>query len=179
MKIEEKDLFLYVFHRELLLKDKREYIDSNLPLFKESISFLENYKKELDEVPSGMLKEITKEVLKKADEAGNKTSGLFTLEKKCSDFFHSSNVKLAADPVQLCKQKGIDTFADKNSNYLIKVMYEKEETKVYVIDRNYNPIFNFDLIIYPEEKSYHLEDNNNPLILNHGVVIDKIDIVIN
>lgn len=179
MRIEEKDLFYYVFHRELLSREKQEYIDSNLHRFGESIRFLEDYKREFHNVPAEQVDKLTQEVLKKADKLSSKKGLLFTFNKREGDFLSSSNVKLAADSLQLNKTSGVETFSDSDSNYLIKVMYGKDETKIFIIERDYNTVENFELIIYPGEKSYHLEDNKDPLVINNVSVIDKIDLIIN
>lgn len=179
MKIEEKDLFYYVFHRELLSGEKQGYIDSNLHRFGESIRFLEDYKHTFHDVPAEQVEKLTQAVLKKADKLRSETGLFVTFHKKEGNFLSSSNVKLAADSVQMSKTSGVETFSDSDSNYLIKVMYDKEETKIFVIERDYNTVHNFKLIIYPGEKSYHLEDNKDPLVINEVSAIDKIDMIIN
>lgn len=179
MRIEEKDLFYYVFHRELLSGEKQEYIDSNLYRFGESIRFLEDYKREFYNVPAEQVEKLTQAVLKKADKLSSENGFFITLYKKEGNFLSSSNVKLAADSVQMSKTSGVETFSDTNSNYLIKVMYGSEETKIFVIERDYNTVQNFELIIYPGEKSYHFEDNKNPLVINEVSAIEKIDMIIN
>ncbi len=171
IKIDEQDLFDYVFFPENLSVDKQNYIKTD-KAYSEIISFYLLLKTESDaETETAIRKKIAEKIPAYSFE------NIIILNP-----VHTSNLKkqngsrLAAGSTELKPRLSTKTFIDNNKEYLIKVLTSESETKVFVFSTNDEIIKNFEIVIEPNNLKYHLDDNKEPLIITHSIEADKIEL---
>ncbi len=71
------------------------------------------------------------------------------------------------------------TFYDADKTYIIKVINYSENSKIFVFSTQQEVIKDFEIIILPENKKYHCDDNSLPLELNAPVEAESIQIEFN
>ena len=71
------------------------------------------------------------------------------------------------------------TFYDADKTYIIKVINYSENAKIFVFSTQQEVIKDFEIIILPENKKYHCNDNSLPLELSAPVEAESIQIEFN
>ena len=127
MKIDEQDIFTYIFFPEKLNADKQQLIESDKTL-EEAVEFYRQLKQSAERELSHSLKEkiAAKIPVYKLENAVE----LYPLVDK-QMLNHNGN-RMAASTKELTPQMTTKTFVDNDKDYLIKVLNYGNETKVFV-----------------------------------------------
>lgn len=168
--ITEQDIFYFVFYPEVLDDDKRQRISSDQTL-SESISFYMKMKLDVEtetdfETQKKLAEKISAYTLPNIIQL-YQTNGI--MQKK-----HGS--RLAADSKELTPKLSTKTFVDNEKEYLIKVLNYGNHTKVFVFSSKDEVVKNFDIVIEPDELTFHLDDNSQPLIIDKDIEAAKIEL---
>jgi len=171
MIINEQNIFTYVFFPESLSVDKKRIIASDKTL-EEAIEFYRQLKQSAERELSHSLKEkiAAKIPVYKLENAVE----LYPLVDK-QMLNHNGN-RMAASTKELTPQMTTKTFVDNDKDYLIKVLNYGNETKVFVFSTKDEVVRNFDIVIEPKNLTFHLEDNSEPLIIDHSIDAEKIQL---
>ncbi len=171
IKITEQDIFNFIFYPNEIIEEKRDLISQNESLA-EIVEFYKNLKVDID---SKFDFSIKKKIAEKIPVYSlPKVIELYQLkylnpEKKLN--------RLAADSEKELKPKiTTKTFIDEDKDYLVKVLQNGNNTKIFVFSTKDEIIENFNLFIEPLELEFYLKDNTEPLILEGKVEVDKIRI---
>ncbi len=171
MNITEKDLFKFVFYKSELPQKKQNFITENLDKFSSSIKFLTEIKSqsEIELSPSimGRIHDlIANQYLKKE----------FVLTpvitEDCSDY-----LTLAADSNSKECDENSRTFTDPGNNYMVKVISEGTENKLFLFSRDKNVNSDLSLTIYPSNEKHLINKSSSNIILLQKQRIDKIIIM--
>ncbi|OGU84853.1 MAG: hypothetical protein A2W11_12140 [Ignavibacteria bacterium RBG_16_35_7] len=171
MMINEQDIFTYVFFPEKLSVGKKQIIAFDKTL-EEAIEFYTHLKQNSESETSYSLKKKIAEkipVYKLAD-----VVELFPMAD-LQPLNHNGN-RMAASIKELTPQMTTKTFVDNDKDYLIKVLNYENETKVFVFSTKDEVVKNFDIVIEPKNLTFHLEDNSEPLIIDHSIDAEKIQL---
>jgi hypothetical protein len=71
------------------------------------------------------------------------------------------------------------TFYDADKTYIIKVINYSDNSKIFVFSTQQEVIKDFEIIILPENKKYHCNDNSLPLELSTPIEAESIQIEFN
>lgn len=174
MMINEQDIFTYVFFPERLNVEKKQIIASDKTL-EETIEFYMHLKQNSESEPSYSLKKKIAEKIptyKFAD-----VIELLPLKQITPQ--NQNGSRMAAATKELTPKMTAKTFVDNEKDYLIKVLNYGNETKVFVFSTKDEVVKNFDIIIEPNNLTYHFEDNSEPLVISHPVDAEKIQLKFN
>ena len=172
MNITEKDLFNYVFFPDSLSKQKCKQIVENKHKFSFEISFLAEYKENLKEKVSD---KIIEKILSKL-EAFNNRVGIVLEKTNNPRLFHSEQLVLAAESPILEQKLRTDTFEDKNSEYLVKIITDKQQNRIFIFNKDNSEMKNVKINIEPSGKSFVLESSFKPFIISPKQEINRISI---
>lgn len=171
MIIDEQDLFGYIFFPENLSQEKKQSIVTDESLG-ELLEFYSQLKLNSERKPS---KELKKKIAEKI--SAYQLSNVIILNSLTTPSIQKLNQgRLAASSKELTPQITTKTFVDDEEDYLIKILNYRETTKVFVFSTKDEIVKNFDIIIEPQNLKYHFEDNSEPLIINHAIEADKIQL---
>ncbi len=173
VKIEERDIFNYVFAPGELRQEIFEYISNNRAQFAEEINLL-NDVKNLQEIDDPKLTELAKLKLKEISSRIN----IIKLHKQKikKDYNRNRVVTLAADSMELKKKIITETFMDTDSRYLLKLLVTDKLTKLFLFANDNTPIENLKLTLYPSGKSYKISDSSKPLEIYEEIIADSATI---
>jgi hypothetical protein len=174
MMINEQDIFTYVFFPEKLSSDKCQIITSD-KTFEEAIEFYTHLKQ-------NSRKELNRSLQKKIAEKipAYKLADVIVLYPLVASKTQNQNGNhMAAATKELTPKMTTKTFVDNEKDYLIKVLNYGNETKVFVFSTKDEVVRNFDIVIEPKNLTYHFEDNSEPLVINHSVDAEKIQLKFN
>lgn len=173
MKINEQDIFNFVFYPHLLNEEVKEYL-SKTENYTEAIIFYKELKSELE---SNLSFEEKRFIASKIDTY--KIPRTIYLNKLKESSQKNITRLAAASTTELRLKMTTKTFVDNDKEYLIKVLNYGETTKVFVFSTKDEVVKNFDIIIEPGEVEYHFEDNSQPLKIQKSIEIDKIELRFN
>lgn len=172
MKILEKDIFNFIFYPDILDNGKHLYL-KNGKEFKKEVDFLRDFKNHYQG-------KISDEIIKKIRVLieGQKHFNIIKLNKIINYNTPKSNdLVLAADSPKLNKKQSIETFEDKDSNYLIKIICDTTSNKIYLFNKDNLEMHNVKLYLEPSGQSYIMESSKKPLILSPKQEITNISLV--
>ncbi|MCB9218210.1 MAG: hypothetical protein H6610_01975 [Ignavibacteriales bacterium] len=173
MVIIEKDLFNFIFYPEHLAKDKYKYIASHKKTYDKEINLLLLIKKYLKEKISG---ELLNSILNRIDL--KKKNSIVCLEKiNTKNVLKSDHLVLAAASPQLEKIMRTETFRDKDSKYLIKIISDNEQNKVIIFNKDDLEIQNLKMQVEPSGDIFFIESTSNPIIIKPKQNIEKISLI--
>jgi hypothetical protein len=174
MIIDEQDLFAFVFFPENLGIDKKQAIESNESL-KEATEFYKQLKLNSEKNPSS---DIKKKLAEKIPAYKLKdVVQLYPLKEIMPQFMNGT--RMAAATKELIPKTTTKTFVDSDKDYLIKVLNYGNETKVFVFSTKDEVVKDFDIIIEPKNLTFHFADNSEPLIIDHSIDAEKIQLKFN
>ncbi|MCH7771075.1 MAG: hypothetical protein IIA49_08680, partial [Bacteroidetes bacterium] len=158
INIDERDIFNFVFFNDLLSEEKIRYIENNEEKI-EGINFYRNLKKSITEPLS---KEIKEKIAAKIPVY--KTSKIIKLypvkdelEKKLSEV----PILAAASPEQQ-PAVSAQSFIDEDKTFLIRLLRMDNKTKIFTFPITHTDIKDFNIILYPEERTYSIH-NGEPI----------------
>ena len=171
MIINEQDLFAYVFFPESLGLDKKQTIESDKSL-NEDIEFYRQLKLNSE---SSLSTDIKKKLAEKI--SAYKLADIIELYPLRDVIPQNKNgIRLAASTKELTPKTITKTFVDSEKEYLIKVLNYGNETKIFVFSTKDEIVRNFDVVFEPKNLTFHFEDNSEPLIINHSIDAEKIQL---
>jgi len=171
MKINERDLFNFVFSKGLLDKEKAEYIKVK-NLFNEEIFFLKSLKNASSEKITPDSKRKIAQKIPSYKYFG--TIELYPEDVKKIKLKFNKSLLLAADSAELKPQNTSQTFIDENKNYLIKLISSETESKIFVFSTKEELLYNLNITLEPQHIKFHMNDNSKPLELNEAYDVQKI-----
>jgi len=169
--INEQDLFCYIFFPDSVTDEKLKMIESDKS-FEEILEFYRQLKLNSENKPDDVLK---KKLANKIP-AYSLSNVIQLYALKEPDIRRQNGNHLAADSKELKPKMTTKTFVDNDKEYLIKVLNYGNQTKVFVFSTKDEVVKNFDIIIEPHNLKYHFEDNSEPLIIDHSIDAEKIEI---
>lgn len=174
MKINEQDIFNFVFYPHLLNEEVKEYL-TKTENYTETIIFYKELKSDLE---SNLSFEEKRFIASKIDTY--KIPRTIYLNKLKEPSQKKKNItRLAAASTELKPGISTKTFLDVDKEYIVKVLSDDKKTKIFVFSAKDEIVKDFDLIIGSKELEYHMKDNAHPLEINGPVDIDKIELRFN
>lgn len=156
MEISEQDIFNYVFYPDKLLPAKYRYIKANMSLFERQIKLCEN----------------TFSALKDSVKGENR---IITLIKKPAKYIpQKPQYYLAADSIKMDKSIRTETYIDNGNNILVKAVYYPDKTKIFLFNEGDKSVGDFRLIIKSADRSFQIDNFNEPVELPSGLDIQNI-----
>jgi hypothetical protein len=172
MSIFEKDLFNYVFFPDILSKEKYNLIENSKSKFQNELTLLSEIKENLKEKVSD---DIIERIMLKLHEYNERR--LIVLEKTNNPhLFQSGHLVLAAESPVLEQKLRTDTYEDKNSEYLVKIITDQQQNKIFIFNKDNSEMRNVKINIEPSGKSFILESSFKPYILTPKQEINRISI---
>ncbi|MDO8550672.1 MAG: hypothetical protein Q7S39_11060 [Ignavibacteria bacterium] len=180
MEITERDLFNYVFYKDLVDKDKVEFLEGN-DTYKDEIDFFSSLKDSLsEEISSDLKKKIAQKIpaYNFSNLAWRQTGVivLYPAVEKKNKQKRKDKLVLAADSAELKSQHTSQTFSDEKKQYLVKLINSDSNTKIFVFSTSESELKNLKLTLHPKEKEYLLKDNSNPLEVNEDITAESISL---
>ncbi len=170
MKILEKEIFNFIFFPEILDKEIFLFL-SNTELFENELNLLRNIKEKYNQ---NLTPEIIEKIKSKISELSN--SGIIRLKKKIPSNNNSNQLVLAADSQLKKNKQKIETFEDENSLFLVKIMEDKEFTKMFFFTKDNKEYKKLRINIEPSGHNYSIESSNEPIIISEEQNITGISI---
>ncbi len=167
IEITERDIFKFVFSPELLPHDKREYLEKNTDRFKEEIELCLSLK---DNSFGSEVDEIAKRV--ESYIGSCKIVELFS-----SDNHFEKNVqrlRLSAASAKLTQKVNYSSFADSDSNNVIKIIKNGDQTLMYLFSQH--SVTKAKVTLFPSETTYILENISQPIEILDEKNIEKINV---
>lgn len=171
MKVDEQDIFTFVFFPKKLDDEKKKMIESQSE-FSEAIEFYEQLKLNSEqpisqEIRSSLAAKIPAYKLENIVD-------LYPLKEVMPQL--QNGIRMAAGSKVLTPKTSTKTFVDRDKEYLIKVVNYEEQTKVFVFSTKDEEVKNFDLMIEPKNLTFHFEDNSEPLVINQLIDAERIQL---
>lgn len=175
MRINERDIFDYVFYPDNLSNEKVEYLKTS-KIFDEEIEFYLALKNELgkklpDEIKLKIAEKIPiynpikYHVLYPADEPQ---------KKRKNDYL----ILAAATPKETPSVTS-KTFIDEANHYLIRLLNFRKSAKIYVFSTTEEVLKDYKIVLQPSGKVFHQADNVNPIETDEPVEAENIELQFN
>lgn len=173
MNLTERDIFNFVFYPNLVSEEKRSFLAS----IENSTDAIIFYKKLKSSLSVSLTDEVKRKLAEKIDVYKyNNILHLFSVEelkKKKNDLV------LAAASAEEKPKIITKTFYDADKTYIIKVINYTVNSKIFVFSTQQEIIKDFEIIILPENKKYHCNDNSLPLELSSPIEAEAIQLEFN
>lgn len=173
MKVTERDIFNFIFYPELLTEELRAFL-STIENSTDAITFYKELKISLEKEFSFDVKEKIAQRI-----SGYKLYNIIDLYPVQEQKKKRNGIVLAAASVEEKPKIITKTFYDADKTYIIKVINYTENAKIFVFSTQQEVIKDFEIIILPENKKYHCNDNSLPLELSAPVEAESIQIEFN
>jgi len=168
-KITEQDIFFYVFSKDELNTDKIKYIEENLSFFTDQISFCEEFNS--DKTDDDELRSV---ISQKISEYSVKIVDLYPV--KLNNPLPGNKLKYAAASAEADVFYPAETFIDKNSEYLTRITRNNNTVKLYIYQKGSNEDTPLNVIIYPAQKKFTIENPSEGFLLEGVTKIERIRI---
>jgi predicted transcriptional regulator with HTH domain len=167
--ITEKDIFDYVYYRDSLSPEKTKYMEDHQNLFSENIAYYKAYQNSMEnkvdnEIERKFLSEISGEDLN--------VLRLFPKQIELSEI--NKKLKLAADTVNLTANPFTQTFVDKNSLIMLRLVGQKGKTAIYIFSTEDKKLKNIKLELLPSRNAYQMENNQSYLEVDSELTAQEI-----
>lgn len=173
LKITERDIFNFVFYPALVREEIRLFLAS-IENSTDSIIFYKELKSSLEIPIDNNIKQKLAEKI-----SAYKFKNVIQLYPVQELKQKRNGIVLAAASVEEKPKIITKTFYDADKTYIIKVINYSENSKIFVFSTQQEVIKDFEIIILPENKKYHCNDNSLPLELNAPVEAESIQIEFN
>ena len=174
LEITERDIFNYIFFPELVKEEIKMHLSAK-ENFTDAIIF---YKELKAEIKKDLTPDIKKKIAEKIPAYRiENVIELYPLKEPKAK--KQNGGRLAAASADLIPQMTTKTFVDNAKEYLIKVLNYGETTKLFVFSTKNEVVKNFDIIIEPQKLQFHCEDNSEPLLIDHLIDAEKIQLKFN
>lgn len=167
IEITERDIFKFVFSPELLPQEKREYLENNRERFKEEIELCislknDSYVSEADNIAKRVESYI----------GSYKIVELFPTDERLEN--NVKKLRLSAASAKLTQKVNYSSFADSDSNNVIKIIKTGDQTLMYVF--SLQSVSKAKVTFFPSETTYIVENISQPLEILEEKNIEKINV---
>ena len=172
MNINEKDIFRFVFFRDLLPKEKANNIEKN-ENYQSQISYYKSIKEAINsKVSTGLQSKIASKI------PSYKIAKVFYLypvnyEESDKNF---GPLIFAAKSGKESSTLNTSTFLDEDKEFLIRIITFEDTTKIYFFSFTKEILENLSIRILPDEEEFHLKDTTKPLEIDRKITISSIEI---
>lgn len=169
MEITEEDIFKYVLFPDEIEPEKKEYIHSNENLFSEQIELCKSYLELSDD------QGIIYQSKKAADIIFSKINvvELFPVVNKKPRKDHT--LTLAAATAEIANiQSGSITYSDENSNYIVRIINNKDKNTLFFFSKDENKEMKFKITLLPSNKVLHIANNMQQIEIDQHNFVNKI-----
>ena len=150
------------------------YIEANAGLFKDELDFLNSAPK----YDSSVL-HADVELKMHLTNLGKNPKQIFRLVKLTSPPVQQNNIRtLAADSASTNESPKSISYADAAASFLIKVIINKDNTKIYTFTSHNEELNNFSLFLKPSGGIHHLQSNKTHITLDHCLFIESIELIL-
>lgn len=168
--ITEKEIFDFVFFPSALPEEKQVFIRDDAGL-SEYINFYEELKRQLQQRPERSFKKIIAAKIP-AYKFVNEVE-LHRLENTAGN---GNKLRLAAASREFVPQLTTQTFIDEEKEYLVKILTDTTQTKIFVFSTLNSSLKNFRILIEPTHLEFQMADNSKPLLIDKPITAEKIKI---
>ncbi len=169
MVITEKDIFLYVLFPDELDSDKKKYIQENENLFSDRIEYF----KFITEIFND--ENIDTESKKAADIILARFKVVELLPVINNNLNKNNTVNLAAATNNVAEKLSESiTYLDEDSKYLVKVIRNKNQNKLYFFSKNENREQKLRITLIPSMDIFHITNYSLKIDINPQLSIQKI-----
>lgn len=173
MKVTERDIFNFVFFPGSLCDEIKAFL-SAIEDTSEAVIFYKEMKSALNEELSPLIK---KKIAKRIE--AYKSTNIIQLYPVEEISKKRNGIVLAAASVEEKPKIITKTYYDTDKTYIIKVINYTDNSKIFVFSTQQEVIKDFEIIILPENKKYHCNDNSLPLELSTPIEAESIQIEFN
>ena len=173
MKITERDIFNFVFYPNLVREEIISFL-SSIENTNDAVIFYKELKSALEIPLDDNIKQ--KLVQKIRAYKYNNIIQLYPVEEIKK---RKNGIVLAAASEDEKPKIVTKTFYDIDKTYIIKVINYSTNAKIFVFSTQQELIKDFEIIILPENKKYHYNDNSLPLELSTPIEAESIQIEFN
>lgn len=168
--ITEKEIFDFVFFPSALPEEKQVYIRDNAGL-SAHINFYEELKSQLQQRAERSFKKIIASKI-----PAYKLVNEVELNGFENNAGNGGKLRLAAASREFVPQLTTQTFIDEEKEYLVKILTDKTQTKIFVFSTQNSTLKNFRIIIEPTHLEFQMADNSEPLLINKPITAERIKI---
>ncbi len=173
--VTEKDIFNFVFFPDSLSEEKKNLLLSD-DSFSEPISFYQNMKAEI----SKPIDYKTKKLIADKISAYSLPKLVKLIQLKTASPLRKKPSRFAADSEYVLKPKIVTkTFVDEDKDFLVKILQNGNQSKIFVFSTNDEIIENFSILLEPQKLEFHLKDNSEPLIIDGSIDVEAVNIYFN
>jgi len=169
--IDERDIFNYVFFRNLLDEEKLKYLEKNEHNF-ERIEFYKNMKQEIRGPVDQEIKE--KLAAKSAVYKTLKIISLYPVDEKIEKKPSEVPILAAASAPEEAKVSA-QTFIDEDKTFLIRLLRIKNITKIFTLPITHTDIESFQITLHPEGNTFTVQ-TNEPLEIEGKHNVESINV---
>ena len=169
MKIEEQDIFKFVYNPKSLGEDKYIYIKSNSEKFAKELDFYTQLKIQQNKP---IAKNVLDKIITKINEYNNPELEFLKIEIPGDDNKEIVNKK----EISLKPKNGEthEKFVDDNSDFVVKLVHRGTSSAIYLSNKDNTPILNFTITINSTKEVFTLKDNSEPLVIPRIIEIKDI-----
>ena len=172
IKINEQDIFRYIFSPHLLSEVKRKYLRRN-EKYENQITYYESVKKAID---SETFIDLKKKIATKIPEYT--LANVFTLhpvkyeEKK----ERNGSVIFAAKAKEEQLKIKTHTFTDDEKQFLVRIVNFESVTKIYLFPRKDVLAENINIKVFPGGEDFFMKDSSSPLEIKKRIDVESIEL---
>ncbi len=172
IKIEERDIFNYVFYPDVIEQEKADIIIDS----KEYNSIVELYNDIRNNLDKGMTTEQKKNIASKISAYKHqKIITLYPIKDEIKQSTSDVPILAAASPEKEPRVK-TQSFIDEEKGFVIRLVRVGEKAKIYVFPIIYKGNKKICLTFHPSNQKHHITDINTPLDLANLAPIESISI---
>lgn len=173
LKVTERDIFDFVFYPDLVREEIRLFLAS-IENSTDAIIFYKGLKSSLETpLDDNIRQKLAEKISAYQYKNVIQLYPVQELKKK------RNGIVLAAASVEEKPKIITKTFYDADKTYIIKVINYSDNSKIFVFSTQQEVIKDFEIIILPENKKYHCNDNLVPLELSAPIEAESIQIEFN
>lgn len=169
MVITEKEIFKYVLFPDDLSQDIKDYIQSNESLYSDLIGFYKSY---INSYNDNDISNLAKKALRKIPALQN-IIALYPVSNK--KIFNTNALILAAASQEIAaKQSESVTYSDENSDYLVRLINNKDNSILYFFSKKENKNQELKITLFPSDNIFHIKNASCKIEIHHVKEIEKI-----
>lgn len=169
--IDERDIFNYVFFRNLLDEEMLKYLEKNEHNFEQ----IEFYMKMKQEIRGPVDQEIKEKLAAKSEDYKIlKIISLYPVDDKIEKRLSDVPILAAASATEESKVSA-QTFIDDGKKFLIRVLIIDNITKIFTFPITHTDIKDFNITLHPEERTYSIH-NREPIEIEGTPRVESISL---
>ena len=172
IKIEEKDIFNYIFYPDSIMAEQADFIKDN----KEYKSIIELYNNIRNDMEKGITSEQKKKIASKiSDYRYQRIITLYPVKNKIKPTVSEVPI-LAAASAKKEPQVKAQTFIDDEKGYVLRLVRIGESSKVYIFPIHKSNKEKLNITLKPSDHNFEIKDLSVPLEINDLPPVDSISI---